>query len=288
MKLLVLATASLALLLGARAGKEGGGSPGREGKGMFDISDLVDMSQQEPGANRQGKGMFDIEDLVSSLPTQVGDTADSGDKPADRKRSIDNEEEEDQELDNLKPVETKRADGSFNINELIDWNDVKDTLTTNSAAAAGEEYDQDDIPGDHLNPYDFKAADDVVMDWDWDSADPTAFTDPTLSANLFEGDIDNVNLDALRSSMDSQTSRNAIRDSWRKWPDGVIPYVISGRFNTHERSVIAKAMKNYHDKTCIRFIPRTSERGYINIMKGSGCSSSVGRTGRMQQVGTSA
>ena len=96
MKLLVLATASLALLLGARAGKEGGGSPGREGKGMFDISDLVDMSQQEPGANRQGKGMFDIEDLVSSLPTQVGDTADSGDKPADRKRSIVIGEEEDQ------------------------------------------------------------------------------------------------------------------------------------------------------------------------------------------------
>merc|ERR1719336_1208023 len=112
MKLLVLATSSLALLLGTRADKEGGGSAGRE-----------------------GKGMFDIEDLVSSLPTQVGDTEDSGDKPADRKRSIDIEEEEDQELDNLKPVETKRADGSFNINELIDWDDVKDTLTTNSAAA---------------------------------------------------------------------------------------------------------------------------------------------------------
>merc|ERR1719150_2920660 len=112
MKLLVLATASLALLLGARAGKEGGGR-----------------------ADRQGKGMFDIEDLVSSLPTQVGDTADSGDKPADRKRSIDigdvlyggppslNTGEEDNmkpsidigdvlyvgEEDNLKPVETKRA-----------------------------------------------------------------------------------------------------------------------------------------------------------------------------------
>ena len=51
-------------------------------------------------------------------------------------------------------------------------------------------------------------------------------------------------------------------------------------------TALAKAMKNYHDKTCIRFIPRTSERGYINIMKGSGCSSSVGRTGRMQQVST--
>ena len=33
-----------------------------------------------------------------------------------------------------------------------------------------------------------------------------------------------------------------------------------------------------------RFIPRTYEKGYIRIVKGSGCSSSVGRTGRSQVV----
>ena len=33
-----------------------------------------------------------------------------------------------------------------------------------------------------------------------------------------------------------------------------------------------------------RFTPRTSEAGYIHIVPGNGCSSSVGRTGRVQSV----
>ena len=33
-----------------------------------------------------------------------------------------------------------------------------------------------------------------------------------------------------------------------------------------------------------RFVPRTNQRDYIHIVKGSGCSSSVGRVGRGQQV----
>jgi hypothetical protein len=33
-----------------------------------------------------------------------------------------------------------------------------------------------------------------------------------------------------------------------------------------------------------RFVPRTSESAYIHIVPGNGCSSSVGRTGRVQSV----
>ncbi|XP_023325046.1 zinc metalloproteinase nas-13-like [Eurytemora carolleeae] len=43
-------------------------------------------------------------------------------------------------------------------------------------------------------------------------------------------------------------------------------------------------MKNYHDNTCIRFQPRISETAYIHIVKGTGCSSSIGRTGSAQAV----
>ena len=78
--------------------------------------------------------------------------------------------------------------------------------------------------------------------------------------------------------------RNAIRDPAKKWPDAKIPYVISSKFGSKERSVIARAMKTYHQKTCIRFLPRTSQAAYIHLVKGSGCSSSIGRTGRMQTV----
>ena len=74
------------------------------------------------------------------------------------------------------------------------------------------------------------------------------------------------------------------RELWKKWPGATIPYVISSQFGSYERSVIAKAMKTYHEKTCIKFIPRTSQSAYIHLMKGSGCSSTIGRTGRMQTV----
>ena len=98
--------------------------------------------------------------------------------------------------------------------------------------------------------------------------------------NASYGDIENVLFDDLKAS----EGRNAIRESWRKWPGATVPYVISSSFSKNERSIIAKAMKEYHDKTCIRFRPRTSERAFIHIMKGKGCSSSVGRTGSQQTV----
>ena len=101
--------------------------------------------------------------------------------------------------------------------------------------------------------------------------------DPIHSAGLLEGDIiANLNPDGL--------FRNAIRAQSKKWPGATIPYVISSSFGAQDRSVIAKAMKSYHDKTCIRFIPRTSESDYIHLVKGSGCSSSIGREGGRQAV----
>ena len=36
------------------------------------------------------------------------------------------------------------------------------------------------------------------------------------------------------------------------------------------RGTIAKAMLEFHEKTCIRFVPRTIEKDYIHILKGDG------------------
>jgi len=168
-------------------------------------------------------------------------------------------------------------DGTININELVDWDSLKiPSLTDNdSFEGSNDDLASRDIPASPLDPEDFRASDYVE-----DDLFSNFEEDPIESAGLFEGDIDNVSMDDLQS----METRNAIRDSWRKWPGGLIPYLISSQFSQYERSVIAKAMKNYHDKTCIRFKPRTSERAYIHIMKGSGCSSSVGRTGSAQSV----
>ena len=83
--------------------------------------------------------------------------------------------------------------------------------------------------------------------------DDVDFTrDPIESAGLFEGDIDNVSMDDLRKLRSGDYTKNAIRELWKKWPGGRIPYQISSSFSSRERSVIARAMKQYHDKTCIK------------------------------------
>ncbi|XP_053207686.1 astacin-like metalloendopeptidase [Panonychus citri] len=99
------------------------------------------------------------------------------------------------------------------------------------------------------------------------------------SGKLFEGDI----VDDLLSGISPE--KNAINNPNSHWPNGKVPYVISRDFNGEERSVIARAIDDYHSRTCIRFEPYTgSEPNYIHLVRGSGCSSRVGMTGGMQQV----
>ena len=68
-----------------------------------------------------------------------------------------------------------------------------------------------------------------------------------------------------------------------KWPNAVIPYVISASFTSEERGAIANAIGFYHEKTCLRLVKRTTERDFVHIVRGGGrCSSHVGRTGHEQ------
>jgi hypothetical protein len=175
--------------------------------------------------------------------------------------------------------------GHFNIGDLIDMASLQEQVSSSKFSNdPNEGKAARDIPGQALNPEDFYQAD-MVQEMAMDFKE-----DPILNSGLeghkfWEGDIANVLHEDLKGILGGETqNRNAIRDSWRRWPDATIPYVISSEFSQHERSVIAKAMQNYHAKTCVRFRPRTSEKAYIHIMKGSGCSSSVGRTGSRQTV----
>ena len=92
----------------------------------------------------------------------------------------------------------------------------------------------------------FRSAESIVED------DLSFVKDPIESAGLFEGDIDNVTMQDLRRLRSGDYTKNAIRELWKKWPGATIPYQISSQFSSYERSVIAKAMKTYHEKTCIK------------------------------------
>ena len=214
---------------------------------MVSEFDIPGVSDELSTAANDVSEDFKLDDLAdwSSIPSNL---------EASHRVITRHQEEEEEEAE----VEMSKRDeaGNFQISDLVSEIDIPGAAETAAAAAASE----DEFPGEHLNPSDFIAADSVMEEKIYD-------VDPILTAQLFEGDIDNVDLGLLKKSVEGQAPRNAIRDSWRKWPGGVIPYVISSSFNSRERSIIAKAMKEYHEKTCIRFVPRTSERGYINIMK---------------------
>jgi len=100
--------------------------------------------------------------------------------------------------------------------------------------------------------------------------------DPTLTGGVFEGDITNVDPESFYEG--DGGLRNAVRSSGNRWPGGRIPYVIS-KTKRWEREMIEKAMQEFHEKTCLRFVPRSNENNYVNIIDGNFCRSAVGRWG---------
>lgn len=101
--------------------------------------------------------------------------------------------------------------------------------------------------------------------------------------------------------------KNGLAPDSTRWPNGIIPFEIVGGFgmlrnyliyiidfyllvlnliDAFEMANIEEAMEDYHINTCIRFMPRTGrERDYIRISDSkSGCWSSVGRVGGMQEI----
>ncbi|XP_050324461.1 zinc metalloproteinase nas-1 [Bactrocera neohumeralis] len=79
--------------------------------------------------------------------------------------------------------------------------------------------------------------------------------------------------------------RNGLTAYSARWPRGIVPYEIKGRFSQQELAVIDNAFQEYHNKTCIRFKPRSNERDYVVITGDStGCWGSVGRLGGKQVV----
>ncbi|XP_058056148.1 hatching enzyme 1.2-like [Anopheles bellator] len=85
--------------------------------------------------------------------------------------------------------------------------------------------------------------------------------------------------------IDRPEGRNGLASTSTRWPNGVVPFVISGNFDAKGMQLIEEAMKQFHAKTCIRFKPRMAEKDYISIeSSSSGCWSSVGRIGGKQTV----
>ncbi|ALC46020.1 CG6763, partial [Drosophila busckii] len=120
--------------------------------------------------------------------------------------------------------------------------------------------------------------------------------DEELTAALvsnYSMDSNGVNPEELGSYLEGDilvpttdlTMKNGLTTQSSRWPKGVVPYEIRGNFNARDRATIQGAIDQYHQRTCIRFVPYSGERDYVSIVSGnSGCWSSVGRVGGKQEV----
>ncbi|GFU23963.1 metalloendopeptidase [Trichonephila clavipes] len=64
--------------------------------------------------------------------------------------------------------------------------------------------------------------------------------------------------------------RNAYRNESRLWPKAVVPFTIDDAYNGHERSVIERAMKDIQSISCIRFKAQSTEKAFVEIVRGKG------------------
>ncbi|XP_056435625.1 hatching enzyme 1.2-like [Gadus chalcogrammus] len=99
------------------------------------------------------------------------------------------------------------------------------------------------------------------------------------STSLREGDI------AVSTGRRSKTCF-AKSCQWAKSVDGhvYIAYRIAPQYTEAETKVIKKGMENIEKGTCVRFVPRTHQRDYLDIQSKSGCWSYLGVRGGRQTL----
>ncbi|XP_062380296.1 hatching enzyme 1.2-like [Sardina pilchardus] len=75
---------------------------------------------------------------------------------------------------------------------------------------------------------------------------------------------------------------------WKKSANGKVevPYIVSPDFSPYEYDMtkIEIAMATFSRKTCVQFVPRSTQGDYISIENKDGCYSYLGRTGGKQVV----
>ncbi|KAF8794421.1 Astacin-like metalloprotease toxin 1 [Argiope bruennichi] len=94
--------------------------------------------------------------------------------------------------------------------------------------------------------------------------------------DLYDGDMAGID-----GPFDAE--RNVIPGNYYRWPYAKVPYVIDQSLQGYGNMFNA-AFQNYHQYTCVRFVPRTNERDYVYIFAGQGCYSHVGKTGGQQPL----
>ena len=78
-------------------------------------------------------------------------------------------------------------------------------------------------------------------------------------------------LEATANPDDPFGAQSAVVRSERSlWVDARVPYILDNSLGTAARRAIQEAINEYATRTCVRFVPRNSERDYVRFFSGSG------------------
>ena len=98
---------------------------------------------------------------------------------------------------------------------------------------------------------------------------------------VFESDILLSERD-LRQDDDLQVEGTGRTKASSRWPNKIVYYSISPSLPNQSR--VLDAIAHWEANTPIRFVQRTTQRGYVLFQTGSGCSANVGYVGSVQYV----
>ena len=104
-----------------------------------------------------------------------------------------------------------------------------------------------------------------------------------VEGDIVLGSVERLELQALSSKTPVRQSSITPFES-RRWPSGVIPYIIDDTVPNQGR--IDGALAHWNEKTSIKLVPRTTEVDYIRFRQNNGgsCNSNVGRIGGPQTI----
>lgn len=107
---------------------------------------------------------------------------------------------------------------------------------------------------------------------------------------IFEGDIMLGEVDSTGSIPSKIRARGLGRsDSFGRWPDGIVPYMIPENSSFIQQTTIAKAIEHWTERSRVTFIERTDDNAneypnYLRFDSSNGCASYVGMQGGEQSV----
>lgn len=100
--------------------------------------------------------------------------------------------------------------------------------------------------------------------------------------SILMGDII-YDIETKRFITQDPRGRNAITSPHGLWPQNTVPYIMDSTIEEGGIDAIREAITDYHQFTCVKFVPRTTQKNYVKFTQGQGCSSFVGRTARGEQ-----